>query len=72
MAKVHRVEFYIVDPNGIYVDGENLIHSIKVRLYDGFMLNPEWKTSEEFEWDDDIDLNYSDCSKEDCEKYLTT
>ena len=35
------------------------------------MLHPEWKTSEEFEWDDDIDLNYLDCSKEDCEKYFT-
>lgn len=68
MAKIHKVEFYIVDPNGFYDDGEDLIQD--VRLYDGFMLHPKWKTSEEFEWDDDIDLNYSDCSKEDCEKYF--
>lgn len=72
MAKVHKVEFYIVDPNDFYDDGYDLIHSIDVRLYEGFMLNPEWKTSEEFEWDDNIDLNDYDCSKENCEKYFTT
>ena len=72
MAKIHKVEFYIVDPNDFYYDGEDLINEIERKLYEGFILNPEWKTSEEFEWDDDIDLNYSDCSKENCEKYLTT
>lgn len=71
MAKVHKVEFYILDANDFYDDGEDLIHSINVRLYEGDMLHPKWKTSKEFEWDDDIDLNYSDCSEMDCEKYFT-
>ncbi|MBQ6816875.1 MAG: hypothetical protein IJO27_00415 [Bacilli bacterium] len=71
MSKIHKVEFYIVDPNDVYNDGEDLIDSINERLYDGWMLNPKWKTSKEIDWHDDIDLNFSDCSEADCEKYFT-
>ena len=72
MARVHKLEFYLVDVNDYYKTCEDVINEIERKLYDGFILNPEMKTSKEFKWDDDIDLNYSDCSKEDCEKYFTT
>lgn len=72
MARIHKLEFYLVDYNDVYENGDYILAEIENNLYDGFILNPKTKTSKEFEWDDDIDLNYSDCSKEDCERYFTT
>ena len=72
MGRVHKVEFYLVDANDMYETGEYLMTEIENNLYDGFIKCSTWKTSEEFEWDDDLKLNYSNCTKEDCEKYFIT
>lgn len=71
MAKIHKVEFYIVDANSFYDTEEKLICDIDRGLYEGCIKHFKWKTSKEFEWDDDLDINYKKCSEEDCEKYFT-
>ena len=71
MARIHKIEFYLVDCNDEYENGDDLMTEIEYNLSDGFIQYPTWKTSPEFEWYDDIDLNYSSCSKEDCEKYFS-
>lgn len=72
MAKVHKVEFYLTDVNDMYETGEELMTEIENKLYDGFIGCPTWKTSEEFEWDDELAINKINCTKEDFEKYFTT
>lgn len=69
MARIHKVEFYLVDYNDMYETGEDVLNEAENKLY-GLIQCPTWKTSTEFEWHDDINLNYSSCSKEDCEKYF--
>ena len=71
MAKIHKMEFYLVDCSDTYKNGESVINEIERSLYDGFIQCPTWKTSVEFEWHDDIDLNSYDCNKEECEKYFS-
>ena len=70
MARVHKVEFYLIDANDMYETGEELMTEIENKLYDGFIQCPTWKTSEEFEWDDGLDINRVKCIKEYCEKYF--
>ena len=70
MARIHKVEFYLVDPNDFYESEEDVINHAEVRLYEGWMMHPKCTTSEWFEWHDDIELNFLDCSEESCEKYL--
>ena len=70
MARVHKVEFYLVDANDYYIDGYDLITEITNDLEEGFVKCLTWKTSKEFEWDDNIKLNYINCTKEDCEEYF--
>ena len=70
MAKIYKIAAYIVDPNDRYEDGEEWF--VDAVDHNGFVFCPvpiEHKCVE-FEWDDNLDINYIGCKKEDCEKYF--
>lgn len=69
MARVHKVEMYLVDPNDYYNDAESEIECLidRSEFYSKFL---RIKSSKYFEWDDDIILNKYACTKEDCESFL--
>lgn len=57
MAKIYKIEGYIVSPNGDEIDIEDLVE----RFTDGFPLMYRHHCGcEEFEWDDDLDINQTD------------
>ena len=57
MAKIYKIEGYIVDPNGNEVDVEHLVE----RYTDGIpFMYKEHCSCEEFEWDDDVIPNHTD------------
>jgi hypothetical protein len=71
MAKVFKAEIYIVDNNGFYESFEEIQNDLERGLYgDPIVFTFGVKESKEFEWDDDIDLNYNNCSQENCDRYL--
>lgn len=71
MAKVFKAELYVVDINGDYESFEEIQNDLERGLYgDPIVFTFGVKESEEFEWDDDIDLNYNNCSQENCDRYL--
>ena len=74
MAKVYKVTLYAVDPNDYY---DNALHFYNQMISREDRSNVYFKadkddlfTSDEFEWKDDIPINYRDASKEDFEKYF--
>ncbi|AXQ67714.1 hypothetical protein KIOSHI_37 [Bacillus phage Kioshi] len=75
MAKVYKVEMYIVDANGEYDFAsdeamlEEIEHQVAVRM-DVMTHVESVKSSEEFEWDDDLRINYTGATKEDYEAHL--
>lgn len=68
MANIHKLGLYIVDANGNYKHIGEIIDLIenrtdcqcKVAHYEG----------KEFEWDDDLAINYSNANIEDYEEYF--
>jgi hypothetical protein len=71
MAKVFKAELYVVDINGDYVSFDEIQYDLERFLSnDSIVFTFGVKESEEFEWDDDIDLNYNNCSQENCDRYL--
>ena len=75
MAKVHKVTVYLVDANGEYDEytpkemADLAAQALDIRL-DITAKCTRVQSSEEFEWDDDLDINNRDASKEDFEEYL--
>lgn len=75
MAKVYKVEMYIVDANGEYdfVNDEDMKeeieHQVDVRM-DVMSLVTSVKSSDEFGWDDDLDINKEGATAEQHEAYL--
>ena len=70
MARIHKVEMYLLDVNDTY--GKYIGSEIE-RLFDRSDSSAMFitsKPSEVFEWDDDIILNKYECTREDCEKFL--
>ena len=70
MARIHKVSFYVVDCNDTYNTVDDFLYSIDREFHDGLILHPKCKSSEYFEWDDDINLNHCGCTPYDCEKYF--
>jgi len=71
MAKVFKAELYVVDINGDYESFDEIQYDLERLLSDdSIVFTFGVKESEEFEWDDDIDLNYNNCSQENCDRYL--
>lgn len=69
MSKIYKMTAYLVDPNEHYKDVEDWFF----RAIDGtemYCPRPiEWEGIE-FEWDDNLPINFIGCTKEDCEKYF--
>ena len=74
MAKVYKLTFYAVDPNDYYDDALHLFSQMTSRENQSgafFMADrDDLLSSNEFEWEDDIPINYQGASKEDFEKYF--
>lgn len=70
MAKIYKVEMYVVDPN----DSTNELNDVIRDLANGsdtfIPVTPTVEVSE-FNWDDSLPINKLDCSIEECEKYFT-
>ncbi|UNA01546.1 hypothetical protein MG295_00129 [Bacillus phage vB_BcgM] len=75
MSKVHKITLYVVDLHGdydIYSEGE-IGREIKYAV-DG-QLDTEShvakiESSEEFEWDDELKINYTNAETKDYEEYF--
>ena len=74
MAKVYTLTFYTVDANDYYDDALHLFSQMTSREHQSgvfFMADrDDLLSSNEFEWEDDIPINYQGASKEDFEKYF--
>ena len=68
MAKVFRVSMYITDVSGMYQDKKYLENELQ--FDDAFTTFVEIEESEEFEWEDEIKINYSNATREDFEAYF--
>lgn len=73
MAKVTKLEVYIVDSDDDYQDAEHFIGELKELIRNQMWVQVdvgEVKESEEFEWDDDLKINRTDSTIEDLEAYF--
>ena len=69
MARIYKITAYIVDPTGVYDNGEDCFKDM-IDNTDVFCPVPIKHQTVEFEWDDNLDINYIGCREEDCEKYF--
>ena len=73
MAKLYKVELYLCDVNDEFYDKDDVLEYLNSLLeMDDYFLTRiiNAKESKEFEWYDNIDINYSDCTKEEFDKYF--
>lgn len=73
MAKLYKVELYLCDVNDEFYDKDDVLEYLNSLLeMDDYFLTRiiNAKESKEFEWYDNIDINYSDCNIEKFEKYF--
>ena len=70
MARIHKVEMYLLDVNDTY--GEFIGNDLEC-LFERSEFSPMFitnKPSKTFEWDDDIILNKRSRTEDDCKKFL--
>ena len=69
MAKVHKVELYLLDVNEYFNNVDYLLDYMTNGKYapSVHVINSE---SKEFEWDDDVVINRYDCSTEQYDKFF--
>lgn len=70
MAKIYKITAYIVDPNGCFDNGEDWFKDVMNYDRNVFCPTPIEHQAVEFEWDDNLPINYIGCKKEDCEEYF--
>lgn len=73
MAKLYKIEGYLCDVNGDFKGAEDFKDYLQMIVdRDRLLLPIDFKITEskEIEWHDDIDINYLDCTEEDCKKYF--
>lgn len=73
MAKVTKLEVYIVDYADEYQDAESFIDELKELIRNQMWVQVaigDVKESEEFEWNDDLKINKTSSTIEDLEEYL--
>lgn len=71
MAKIYKIELYVVDYNNVYNDVNDLANCIDSGWgLDDVLVNCFDKQEVEVEWTDDIDLNYGNVNKETYNKYF--
>lgn len=65
MAKLYKVEMYLLDINDNYDSLEDIVETIKNTTE----LMPDYFRSDKviFYWDDNLPINFDDCTKEDYE-----
>lgn len=71
MAKLYKLEVYVTDMNDTFIDGEDVVDSIEMYLGDRFGASVhkiKVEETKEFEWDDDLRINYRDATTEDFDK----
>ena len=69
MAKLFKIEGYIVDPNGEF-DTKELADIMEYGPYDIHLRHIAIDEADLGEWDDEIDVNYIDCPKAAFQKYF--
>ena len=69
MAKLFKIQAYIVDPNGEF-NKYILADTLEYGPYDIHLRHININETDLGEWDDDIDVNYIDCPKAEFEKYF--
>ena len=69
MARIARIVAYVYDPNADYYSLEEEVARVIDSKTDLMYVKVD---SEEkiFEWDDDLDINYEDCTKEQFAKFF--
>lgn len=72
MAKVFKASIFFVDANGKHDSKESLVWEIERQLENTDLLLhiEETQESEEFEWSDDLEINFTDAESFDYDKYL--
>lgn len=70
MARVYKFEGYIVDVNEDFKDVYDFLSYLNNRLRYGHVTTFNDKTSEDFEWYDEIPINKYGCNQEDFEKFF--
>jgi len=69
MARIHKVELYIVDINDFYSENtERIVEEISDRL--NVSLKGFDTQCKEVDWDDDIDINFTNANLETYRKYF--
>lgn len=69
MAKLHKIELYVVDPNESYKGAMDIFYEIDRKLYDGVPIAFKTDTVE-IDWDDNIDINKTNATNRVFERYL--
>ncbi|AGY46646.1 hypothetical protein BigBertha_138 [Bacillus phage BigBertha] len=75
MPKVHKVTLYVVDLNGDYDNytEEEVAEEVKQHVdlqLDTMSHVGKIESSEEFEWDDELKINYTNATTKDYEEYF--
>lgn len=66
MSRIYKIEAYIVDVNESYYDAEDCFDAL-MEYSDCFSPTPINFKQADFEWDDDLMINNSRCTIDDCE-----
>ena len=69
MAKLHKIELYIVNPNASYQSAMDIFNEIDNKLYDGVPISFKTDTVE-IDWDDNIDINKTNATSSVFERYF--
>jgi hypothetical protein len=70
MSKLHKIELYILDVNENFEGSQNVLNYIEHQTSRYLNIKPASQKSVDIEWDDDIDLNFSNCPLENYEAYF--
>lgn len=70
MAKLYKIETYLLDYNNDFRDSEILKNYLDYRMNYGFLNHIKIDVADIGEWDDDHPLNIVDCPEEEYEKYF--
>jgi len=71
LANIYKICAYVVDSAGDYKDDDDIFESL-IDNTDLYCPVPVEYEMVNFEWSDDLSVNFSNCNKEDCEKYFNS
>ena len=70
MEKLHKIQFYLVDPNNDFNTSEDLESYLEYKIRYGFIKHMQITSVDVGEWADEHPLNQADCPESECEKYF--